>query len=111
MHALFFLLFSASLYSQNRPPRTEALTNPISYFSGKPKGLMEHAYFANVSPSKAIQFFQDIGMIRYSAENYDPGTIRFRNSSQKIFVMVFRKSSGRVYILISRTEYVDEIDV
>ena len=101
---LIYLMPSAQSFSQS------GLVNPLSYFSSKPKSVVEKSYFANVSTAQAIQYFKKIGMVQYSIENYDINTIRFRNKARTVFVMVFRESSKRVYIVMSREEYVDEID-
>lgn len=102
---LFFIgAFSLTVFSQQTP------INPIKYFSERSKNVGEHAYYIKSNTASVINYFKNIGLIKYSKANYDPSTIRFRNGAQNVFVMVFRISSNKIYIVMSREEYVDEID-
>lgn len=46
-------------------------------------------------------------MIKYSAEGFEPNTIRFRNANKDVLIMVSPVSANRVYIVMSRKQYVD----
>jgi hypothetical protein len=102
---LFIGIFSLAGFSQQTP------INPIKYFSERSKSVGEHSYYIKSNTASVINYFDRLGLIRYSKQNYDSNTIRFRNRAQNVFVMVFRISSNKVYIVMSREEYVDEIDV
>jgi hypothetical protein len=108
LRALFitglFILLQQVSFAQS------GLINPINYFASKPSTVEEKSYYANVSSEKAIQYYKSLGMIRYSAQEYDIRTIRFRNAKKNVFIMVFPMSKNRVYIVMSRMQFVDEID-
>ncbi len=104
---LFFIgAFSLTVFSQQTP------INPIKYFSERSKSVRAHDYFINNNTTAVINYFNNVGLIRYSKPNYDNSTIRFRNKANNIFVMVFRTKipKDKIYIIMSREEYVDEID-
>jgi hypothetical protein len=105
---LFTLLFTLN---RNDSFGQSGLINPITYFSSKSKAVGEKSYYANVSATKPIQYFKSLGMIKYSAEEYDPNTIRFRNANKNVYIMVFPVSANCIYIVVSRMQYVDEVDV
>jgi len=86
--------------------------NPLKYFSERSKSVKAHDYFINSNATAVINYFNSVGLIRYSKPNYDNTTIRFRNKANNIFVMVFRTEipKDKIYIIMSREEYVDEID-
>ena len=98
--------FSLTGFSQQTP------INPIKYFSERSKSIVSHDYFIKSNTASVISYFKNLGLVKYSKDNYDPSTIRFKNSAQNIFVMVFRTRipKDKIYIIMSREEYVDEID-
>ena len=98
--------FSLTGFSQQTP------INPIKYFSERSKSVISHDYFIKSNTASVISYFKNLGLIKYSKDNYDASTIRFKNSAQNIFVMVFRTRipKDKIYIIMSREEYVDEID-
>ena len=110
----YFLMFLfVTLFTLNRNDAfgQSGLINPITYFSSKSKAVGEKSYYANVSATKPIQYFKSLGMIKYSPEEYDPNTIRFRNANKNVYIMVFPVSANCIYIVVSRMQYVDEVDV
>jgi hypothetical protein len=98
--------FSLTGFSQQTP------INPIKYFSERSKSVVSHDYFIKSNTASVISYFKNLGLIKYSKDNFDASTIRFKNSAQNIFVMVFRTRipKDKIYIIMSREEYVDEID-
>lgn len=70
----------------------------------------EFDHWTSASIKSIINFYSGLGYEKYTSENYNTNTVRFKNKSGNIFIMVNELSKSKRLITISCIEMVDEIE-
>ena len=83
---------------------------PLYSYSTEPGSfnVSHFSHWVNSDAQKAIKYFTNLGLIKYSDYNYDISTIRFKNKSDDLYIMIQPVENNRIYIVYSKVELVDE---